>query len=404
MFEQLRIKVAIKQTITLGIMLIIGLSMIYLYSYYKMTGTIEDNLDILESTPFLGENNENYEERPPMLRDSLSIYIDKNNLYYLSDTDYYPNTTTEAIINYVARSKEPKSKIRVEGNYIAYRTETNFLGRFIYIYDYTKEFTALRNVGIIIAVSGSLGIITIALFSVYSAKKSVMPIENTFNKQQELVANASHELKTPLTIINADLSILNSSRNSFNPEQIKWIDSISSQVGRMSMLINDMLELARVDAVSEKQIFEAVSLSDIGYSVVLGAEVLAYENQITFTSKIEPDIRISGISANIEKLVYILVENALKYTNKGGEVDVNIYSERKRAILKVKNTGEGIDKDYLPKLFDRFYRADESRQSTGSFGLGLSIAKAIVDIHSGAISVNSKADEYTEFIVVFKQL
>lgn len=401
MFEQLRVKVAIKQTITLGIMLIIGLSMIYLYSYYKMIGTIDKNLDLLEATPFFGHTEE---ERSPLPRDAVIIYIDKNNIYYLSDTTYYQSATTEAIINYVKKSNEPKSKIRVDGNHVAYRTETNPLGRFIFIYDYTKEFAALRNVGIIIVVAGSLGIVAIALFSVYSAKRSVMPIENTFNKQQELVANASHELKTPLTIINADLSILNSSRESFSAEQIKWIDSISNQVGRMSMLINDMLELARVDALSEKQIFERVSLSDIGYSVVLGAEVLAFENQITFNSKIEPDINISGINANIEKLVYILVENALKYTNKGGEVDVSIYAERKRAILKVKNTGEGIGKDYLPKLFDRFYRTDESRQSTGSFGLGLSIAKAIVDIHSGTISVNSKADEYTEFVVVFKQL
>lgn len=404
MFEQLRIKVAIRQTITLGVMLILMLGMIYLFNYYKTIVTIESNLDRMEAKPFFGYDNNNNTNPDKPARDSLSIYIDNNNIYYLSDVNYYDNVTTESIIKYVINNNQEKSKIRVDGNYISYRTETNFLGRFIYLYDYTKEFDALRNIGIIIVVLGTASIIVIALFSMHSASKSVMPIESAFNKQQDLVANASHELKTPLTIINTDLSILNSYKESFSPEQVKWLDSINNQVGRMSMLINDMLELAKMDNAVEKQIFEEVSLSEVAYSVVLGAEVLAYENQITFTSKIEPDIKISGINANIEKLVYILVENALKYTNKGGAVDVNILADRKRAILKVKNTGEGIDKKYLPKIFDRFYRTDEAHQSTGSFGLGLSIAKAIVENHSGTIGVDTVLGEYTEFIVTFKQL
>lgn len=368
--------------------------------------SIESSLDKIAATPFIGYNllDDTEENRAPIIRDSLSIYIDNNNIYYLSDASYYEKTTIESIINYVVTSDGDSNKIRVDGNYIGYRTKNNFVGRFIYLYDYTKEFNALRNVGVIIVILGTISIVVIALFSMQSAKKSVMPIENAFHKQQDLVANASHELKTPLTIINTDLSILNSSRDSFSPEQVKWLDSINNQVGRMSMLINDMLELARMDASNEKLIFETVSLSDVAYRVVLGAEVLAYENQITFNSKIEPDINILGVSASIEKLVYILAENALKYTNKGGTVDVNVYADRRKVFLKVKNTGDGIDKKYLPKLFDRFYRTDEAHVSTGSFGLGLSIAKAIVDNHAGTIGVDTKTSEYTEFIVIFKQL
>lgn len=406
MFEQLRIKVAIRQTITLGIMLILMLSMIYLFNYYKMIVTIDSNLNNMASLPFLAYNtNEDTEDiKTPLLRDSLTIYIDNNNIYYLSESTYYQSATIESIIRIVVNNKGEVNKIRVDGNFIGYRTETKFVGRFIYLYDYTKEFNALRNVGIIIVVLGTISIIAIALFSMQSAKKSVFPIESTFHKQQDLVANASHELKTPLTIINTALSILNSSKDSFNDEQIKWLDSISSQASRMSLLINDMLELAKMDATAEKQIFETVSLTEVAYRVVLGAEVLAYENQISLINKIDPEIKIYGINANIEKLVYILVENALKYTNKGGTVDVNVYAERKKVYLKVKNTGEGIDKSYLPKLFDRFYRTDESHATTGSFGLGLSIAKVIVDSHLGTIGVDSKVGEYTEFIVTFKQL
>ncbi|NCA92994.1 hypothetical protein EOM82_07105 [bacterium] len=409
MFEQLRIKVAIRQTMSLGIMLILVLSLVYLYNYSRMIITIENTLNEISSIPFLSNNIGNGgflgEDDRTMPRDCLSIYIDNNNIYYTSNDDFYESDTIESIIKYIVSNTDSgNNKIRVDGNYVAYRTEKTFLGRLIYLYDYTKEFVALRNVGIIIVVAGALGIAAIAMFSMRSAKKSVLPIEEAFNKQQDLVANASHELKTPLTIINTDLSILNSSRETLNKDQIKWLDSINSQIGRMSNLINEMLELARFDAVSEKVVFQTVSLSEVAYGVLLNAEVLAFENDIALNSKIEPDIKIQGVCANIEKLVYILVENALKYTNKGGKVDVEVYSERKRAILKIKNTGEGISKENLPKLFDRFYRTDESHGSSGSFGLGLAIAKAIVDSHNASIGVDSIPGEYTEFIVIFKQI
>ncbi len=408
MFEQLRIKVAIRQTISLGLMLIFVLSFVYIYNYSRMLITIEDTLEDISSIPFFSNNIGGggfpNDDNKGMPRDCLAIYVDNNNVYYTSNDDFYGRETIESIIKYIVDNTDVENnKIRVDDNYVAYRTEKTFLGRLIYLYDYTKEFIALRNVGIIIVVAGALGITAIALFSMRSAKKSVMPIEDAFNKQQDLVANASHELKTPLTIISTDLSILNSSKETLSKEQIKWLDSINSQIGRMSNLINEMLELARLDAVNEKVVFQNLSLSDIAFGVLLNAEVLAFENEITLKSKIDPDIKINGVSANIEKLLYILVENALKYTNKGGNVNVEVYSERKRAIFKIRNTGEGIRKEDLPKLFDRFYRTDESHGSTGSFGLGLAIAKAIVDAHNGSIGVDSVPMEYTEFIVIFKQ-
>jgi len=409
MFEQLRIKVAIRQTISLGIMLIIVLSLVYLYNYSRMLITIENTLEDMSSIPFfsynIGSDGFDSEDNRALPRDCLSIYVDNNNVYYTSNDDFYEVATIESIIKYVVNNTDSENnKIRVDGNYVAYRTEKTFLGRLIYLYDYSKEFIAVRNVGIIIVVAGALGIAAISLFSMRSAKKSVVPIEDAFNKQQDLVANASHELKTPLTIINTDLSILNSSRDTLSKDQIKWIDSINNQIGRMGNLINEMLELARLDAVNEKIAFHTVSISEVAYGVVLNAEVLAYENEITLNNKIEPDIKIQGVSDHIEKLIYILVENALKYTNKGGKVDVEVYSERKRAVFKVRNTGEGISKEDLPKLFDRFYRTDEAHGSTGSFGLGLAIAKSIVDSHNGSIGVDSNPGEYTEFIVIFKQL
>ena len=164
-----------------------------------------------------------------------------------------------------------------------------------------------------------------------------------------------------------------------------------------------MLELAKMESGKNNDIKVPVNLSEVAESVVLGAEVLAFEHNITFETDIKSSVMINGVEAQIEKLIYILTENALKYTDEGGKVTVSVSGDRKKAVLKVKNTGAGIARENLPKLFDRFYRTDEAHTASNSFGLGLAIAKSIVDSHGGTIGVDSKEGEFTEFVVLFRQ-
>lgn len=406
MFEQLRVRFAIKQSFSLGVMLVIVLALIFSYNISKLSNDIDNKLNAMVGASYFNFINGSIDEdgiRKDVGRDTLAIFIDNDNTVYLNDIAFYNAATVKAIIDKVIENGSDGGNLRIDGNYAAYAYRTNALGQFIYIYDYTLDFENMRSMLIIMCIAGSLGMIAITIFSFSSARKSVAPIERAFVKQQELVANASHELKTPLTIINTDISILNSSRESMTEEQQKWLDSINGQISRMSNLVTEMLELAKMESGKDNEIKVPVNLSDVTESVVLGAEVLAFEHNITLESDIRESVMINGVEAQIEKLIYILVENALKYTDEGGKVTVSVSGDRKKAVLKVKNTGAGIARENLPKLFDRFYRTDEAHTASNSFGLGLSIAKSIVDSHGGTIGVDSKEGEFTEFVVLFRQ-
>lgn len=405
MFEQLRTKMAIRQSLTLGFMLVIVLTLIFSYNISKLSSDIDNRLEDMINARYYNFINGTMEDthKKETDRDTLAIFVDNENTVFLSNIGFYDAETVQELIDAAFARQTLDGRMKINGNFIAYAVQNSALGNFIYVYDYTKDYQNLRNMMVIIIIAGSLGMVAITLFSFSAAKKNVAPIENAFNKQQELVANASHELKTPLTIINTDLSILNSSREGMTDEQVKWLDSIYSQVGRMSNLVTEMLELAKIEAGGEKLLREPVNLSQMTEGVVLGAEVLAFEHNINLETHIQEAVFIHAVPAHIEKLIYILIENALKYTKDGGDVTVTLEAERKKAVLKVRNTGEGIERENLPKLFDRFYRTDEAHTASDSFGLGLAIAKSIADAHGGTIGVDSKVGEYTEFLVVFRQ-
>lgn len=404
MFEQLRIKVAIRQSLTLGIMLVIILMLIFVYNTTKISTNIDNNLNNMRNSNYNYFFDEDADgDKADKNRDTLAILVDGKDKILLSDKNFYDSETVKTLIDYALHSDEQSGRVKIGNKFIAFTVKPFILGDIIFVYDYTKDYENLRNMAAIIIIAGAIGMVAIALLSFKFAKNSVAPIENTFNKQQDLVANASHELKTPITIINTDLSILNATRDTMTEEQCKWLDSIGSQLNRMSALVTEMLELARIENNKDQPQKEKVNLSLIAESVVLESEALAFERNLIMESDVQPDVTVTAVAAHIEKLVYILIENALKYTNEGGTVSVSVTGERKKAILKVRNTGEGIARDKIPKLFDRFYRTDEAHSATNSFGLGLAIAKSIVDAHGGTIGVDSKEGEYTEFVVVLRQ-
>ncbi len=407
MFEQLKIKVAVRQSIIWGVVLVIALFLVFAYNVVTLYREVDKKLAIISDKRYyvFFDNEGSPSVVPEKNRDTMAIFVSNEGKIYLSDSNVYDTDTVNEIINTVLDgSGNNNGYLLVGTSRVAYKCAKTSLGDAIYLCDYTDEYNNLIRMMIITIVAGSVGIIAIALISVSWAKRNIAPVENAFEKQQELVANASHELKTPITIINTDLSILNSSSDNFTDEQKKWLDNIGNQVNRMSKLVGEMLLLARLEANGKNQIKEDVNLSTVAEGVVLESEALAFEHNVTLETDIKENVTISAVSANIEKLIYILLENALKYTPEHGTVTVKVAAERKKATFSVRNTGEGIKKEDVPKLFDRFYRVDESHSTPEGFGLGLSIAKSIVDISGGTIGVDSKEGEYTEFIAVFHQI
>ena len=234
------------------------------------------------------------------------------------------------------------------------------------------------------------------LISKNIANRIARPVEKSFNQQKQFIADASHELKTPLAVIMASADALES-----NPTEKKWLENIKSESDRMNKLIADLLELAKSDFVNDKSQFSVGNLSKTVEKSILTFEGVMFENGVLLSDEIEENIELNMSEAKIQQLISILLDNAVKHSETGGTVEVKLKKD-KDIVLTVTNQGEGIPEGEEEKIFERFYRADESRnRNENRYGLGLAIAKNICKSHNAKISAKS-GDGKTTFTVVFK--
>ena len=239
------------------------------------------------------------------------------------------------------------------------------------------------------------------LISLFLSRWALRPVERSWKQQRQFVADASHELKTPLTVLLADADILLAHPDDTIASQRKWVEYMQDEAGRMRELVEDMLFLARSDSSSDReQIRQSVALSDLCSNCLLSFEPVAFERGAQLTDAVEPDVTVPGDESQLRRLIAILLDNACKYCGEQGTVTLTLRREGSRAVLSVRNTGDPIPPEALPHLFERFYRADSARaRGTGGYGLGLAIAAAIAESHKGKISAASTAAEGTTFTV-----
>ncbi|WP_314157781.1 sensor histidine kinase [Stomatobaculum longum] len=234
--------------------------------------------------------------------------------------------------------------------------------------------------------------------SFFLARMSLRPVEHAFSEQQRFVQDASHELKTPLTVILANLSILKSRPAATIQEEMLWIQNTETEARRMQELTERLLFLAKADSKRLSPKIERLSLSQLTEAAALPFTALAFERGLTLDTEPEAGISVKGDARALTQLLAILIDNALKYARSGSVVTVRLARQKKHALLSVHNEGEVIPQDALPHLFDRFYRVDKSRaRAQGGYGLGLSIAKTIAHAHGGDIRVESSAKHGTCF-------
>ncbi len=224
----------------------------------------------------------------------------------------------------------------------------------------------------------------LALTIIFS-KRAVQPVAESFEKQKQFITDANHELKTPLTLILSNLDIVESEFG-----KSEWLDDIRSEGERMGLLINRLVTLSRMDESDARLTYTTFSLSDAVADVVSEFEMLAAERDKTLSADIAPSLRCHGDEGLIRQLIAILLDNAVKYCDPNGSIQVRLYA-RRHPILIVENTYAEVDTLELDRLFDRFYRADKARTFSGSFGVGLSIARSIVKTHHGTINAYRKA-------------
>ena len=219
-----------------------------------------------------------------------------------------------------------------------------------------------------------------------------------WESQRQFIADASHELKTPISTLNANLDILYASREDTIKAQVKWLNNSKKVLSRMTALIQSMLELAKVDELGDKHNMEDVLINHLLDEVTDCYAPLADKKNIVIVEDIDFDVHVFSNYSMVQQVVEILMDNAVKYTNDDGEIRITAYTEKSSAVIQIQNTGTGISPSDIDKIFDRFYRGDKARvYKEGNYGLGLSIAKSIVQNLGGEISAesNSKRTVFT---------
>jgi len=248
-----------------------------------------------------------------------------------------------------------------------------------------------------------VGLIVIFVISIFVSKLLVKPAEEAWKQQQEFIANASHELKTPLTVIIANNNILLNHKDEKIGDKKQWILSNQTEAEQMRLLINDMLYLARSDAnlqVREQTVF---NLSQVLLLSVLPFDSVAFEKNIEIITDIEENVKIKADENEIKNVISILMDNAVKYSDNGKKITVLLKRVKSRVEISVTNFGDVITEKDKGLIFNRFYRGDKSRSKTVSgFGLGLSIAKDIVVSNGGDIRFDSSIENGTRFTITFQ--
>lgn len=250
----------------------------------------------------------------------------------------------------------------------------------------------LLSVGLVLV--GSLGVIVVLI--IIFSKRAVKPIVESYEKQKQFITDANHELKTPLTLILTNLDIVQSELG-----ENEWLEDIRAEGERMDVLIRQLVSLTKMDEEENKMTMELFFISDMVTDTVSEFNILAEKKGIQLHSCIQGNVKYTGNEIAVRRLVSILLDNAIKYCDPNGEILLKFYRKRK-CILIVENTCANVGELELHRLFDRFYRADKSRSFDGGFGIGLSIAKAIVHRHHGDICAYKKEDNRIGFKVTLK--
>ena len=314
------------------------------------------------------------------------------------------NDTLQITVDKILRSNKESGKVYISNSTYSYLKGNSPFGTKIAFMERSQYDNMLFQLFKTLIFIGFISLIALLFISIYLTNKSIIPIKETFEKQKQFIADASHELKTPLAIIKTNTSLILSHPDDTIRNQSKWINYINSQTDRMSELISEMLSLAKMDTAENQLPLSPINVSKVIESMVLMFDAVIYESNIKLKTNISKNLFINGDKESLKKLFSIIMDNAIKHTDKNGNITVSLFSDKNKVKMIIRNTGEGISPEHLERVFERFYRVDSSRdRETGGYGLGLSIASSIVKQHKGKIYAKSKVGEFTSFIVEIPQ-
>lgn len=389
MLKKLRLKFVLVNMVIVTAMLLVILGMVYHFTKTDLDNQSMDALQTLsqrvQQPGIRDQKNWNVQLPWFMLQISFWGEITASGNTYFDLTD---EALLQELIQITLTSQEPTGFI---GKYsLLYSRLSTVGGQYLIFVDTSVQEAALRSQVQISLVIGILSLVAFGGISILLARWAVKPVERAWQQQKQFVSDASHELKTPLTVIMSNAELLQ------NPDcdeqsRVRFADSILTMSYQMRKLVEGLLELARAENGQVKKAFAQLPFSKLVSDALLPFEPVFFEKGLMLQSNIEPEIVLTGSEQHLNQLVDILLDNAGKYSAPGIVLVELQRHGRNQCLLTVSNPGEPIAREDLERIFERFYRTDKARSRTGSFGLGLAIAKTVAQEHGGKIWAQSNA-------------
>ena len=328
----------------------------------------------------------------------FTLFIDRNGEIKTSDSDYYDLTDEKLLHKLTAVVNEQNEQFGMIREYdLRFLVTERPNGRTIVFADVSSERTMLSGLIRNCIIVGLIGYAVFFIISLLLAKWVTKPVEKTWNEQKQFIADASHELKTPLTVIMTNAEMLEDSGYSETDRSL-FAKNILSMSKRMRGLVESLLELARMDNRTSVGEMKSLDLSKLVSDGILPFEPLFFEKDMELAAEIEPSITIEGDKNKLRQVMTILLDNALKYDEPSAAVNIRLVRRGTNAVLSVSGKGSPLSKDECKNIFKRFYRVDQARTDGESYGLGLSIAESIVNEHGGRIWAESEDGSNTFYV------
>ncbi len=442
MVKKLRRKFVLTAMLSLLVIIICIIGVINVYNYVQIQMGADEILTILSENDgffpdpvFMGmlkeeqekkqnnsqkKNSENTDGGPPPLPEGDMFFGNKTNYNRQMEMPYQSRyfwvrlsengSVKEINTGHIAAvsssdAKDVATAIYESGktrgyydNHYRYLVKQNDSGEYLIMFvDCSRDFYNANRLLAMTLVIGIISLLAMLILVYMFSGKAVAPVVESLEKQKRFITDAGHELKTPLAVISANVDVLE-----LEAGKSEWTGSIRGQIKRMTELVKNMLTLSRMEEENIHVVFSDVDLSQTIIENSASFAAVADSKNLKYNIDITEDIHILGDKNGINQLSSLLIDNAMKYSSENGSVNVMLSKDQrgKKAIFEVSNTCDSIPEGNLDRLFDRFYRADNSRsRDTGGYGIGLSVARAIATSHGGDIEARRDGDHIIRFIV-----
>lgn len=393
MIKKLKSRIFFIIMLSLSLFAVVGIIFLAFSNYKNTINTATLMMDRvtnggIQKEPNLRPENENI--TPINIEGLYSVLVKDGQVLSNNGSDY-----TEEIEQYAIKVSDRNDDNGIIGKYIYKVRKSRDGAKLVILLENETAVAQVRKIFVIAIIAAILLLIVIYMIARKLSNLLVKPVEETMEKQKQFISDASHELKTPLAVIEANADVLESEVGKEN----KWITYIQAEIESMNKLINELLLLAKIENVDNLKEYKEFDLSKEVEIIISMFESMAYEKNVKVTSKIQENITMNGIKEDVEHILSTLIDNAIKHTETEKEVIIELAKEKNDIVLQVKNMGEPIPEVERDKIFERFYRIDKSRnRNEKRYGLGLSIAQSTVKKYNGKIGVTCK-DGVTTFKV-----